>query len=240
MSSRPLTANCMKQAKPGFCPCWGLAIIPALLSISCHTAKEHAMTRQTVYLIRHGQVNGNILHLDDLITTADFNALVANVPYEPINAAGVAQVEAIVPQVKAAQLARLYCSPLLRARQTADILAAVTKLPVQVCDDLYELIPAPLHDPATRQLTLRQAYVRSGRRLANPRTRDCETFYGAYRRIRRAWITLTEHTPDNFGIIGHQGIFRLLFGWLMLTPRWRILKMDTTNAGISIVRRRIG
>ncbi|MBN1964352.1 MAG: histidine phosphatase family protein [Anaerolineae bacterium] len=195
------------------------------------------MTRQTVYLIRHGQVNGNILQLDRRLTAAAFNAIVADVAHEPINDEGIRQTRAIAPQIARLNLSCLYSSPLLRARQTAEILAEETGLTIHVRDDLFELVPARLPGPLERDMTLRRAYIRSGQRLVNPFTRDAETFYGAYRRIRRAWIALTHDVHEDFGIVGHQGIFRILFGWILATPRWRVVKMDTTNAGISVVTR---
>lgn len=195
------------------------------------------MTAQTVYLIRHGQVDGNVLQLHRRITVETFNEIVAHVAQEEINEAGSAQVRSIAPQIARLNLKCLYTSPLPRAKRTADILAAETGLPVLVRDDLYELLPAHLPFDLHRTFTMRGAYLRSGLRLITPWTRDTETVYAAYRRVRRAWQALTEETHEDFGIVGHQGIFRILFVWIHASRRWRLVKGDTSNTGISIVAR---
>ncbi len=193
--------------------------------------------QQTICLIRHGEVEGNILLLDRRITIGDFNNLVIRIPHEPINERGIEQVHSIIPRVADLGLTSLYSSPLLRARQTARILAEAVQVPLLVRDDLYELLPAPLRGPHQREHTLKGAYIRSGIRLGNPFTRDTETALQAFRRIRRAWQEMTDATRTNFGIIGHQGIFRLLFTWLKVSPRWKLVEEDTSNSGISIVTR---
>ena len=195
------------------------------------------MTSQTVYLIRHGQVDGNILNLGRRVTVAAFNHMIDHLPHESINEAGIAQVKAIAPAIASFRLSCLYASPLRRAQQTADILAAETGLPVITRDDLFELLPARLSGPPDRTYTMRGAYVRSGIRLCVPWTRDTETIYRAFRRARRAWQAMTSETRGDFGIVGHQGIFRLLFVWIHLSPHWRLVKGDTRNTGISIVAR---
>lgn len=197
------------------------------------------MTLQTVYLIRHGEVNHNtkVLTLDRPVTIANFNDLVAHVPFEAINGRGVAQAHKIIPAVAELGLTCLYASPLLRAQQTARILAETIKVPVITRDDLYELLPAPLHGPPEREHSLKGAYIRSGLRLGNPFTKDTETAIQALQRMRRAWNEMTNDNRTNFGVVGHQGIFRLLFMWIHLTPNWKLVQGDTSNTGISIIQR---
>lgn len=196
------------------------------------------MPIQTVYLIRHGEVDGNVLDLDRRLTIGEFNAMIAQVPHEAINAEGIAQTKAIAPQIASLNLTCLYSSPLPRARQTAAILAEACQLPVHIHPELYEILPAPLLGPAQRKLKLRQAYILSGLRLANPLTRDTENFLHAFRRMQRIWNELTRQCRSDFAIIGHQGIFRTLFVAIHLSPHWRLVQGNTHNGGISIITRR--
>ncbi|GAB4576015.1 MAG: hypothetical protein Kow0077_30420 [Anaerolineae bacterium] len=198
------------------------------------------MLPQTVFLIRHGEVDGNILMLDRQVTTADFNAIVNRVPHEELNARGFEQARAVAARLHGRELTCLYTSPLLRTRQTAGVIADQLDIPVIVRDDLYELMPAPLNDPLDRVRTLRRAYMRSGLRLGNPFTRDTETVHHALKRIIRAFNQLTAETRTNFGVVGHQGIFRLLFLWLHLSPTWELAYGDTINCGVSVITRRRG
>ncbi len=196
------------------------------------------MTLQTIYLIRHGEVDGNILMLDREVTATEFNHMVDHVAHEALNARGIAQVQAAAARLTGRRIACLYTSPLLRARQTANILSGILQVPVVVRDDLYELLPARLPGPPDRRLTLKRAYLRSGLRLLNPFTRDTETALQAFLRISRAWRAMTAENRADFGVVGHQGIFRLLFLWLQASPRWALLHSDTRNSGISVVARR--
>jgi broad specificity phosphatase PhoE len=196
------------------------------------------MTSQTVYLIRHAQVNGNVLDLNQRIQVCEFNALIAQIPYEAINEAGRLQAEAIAAQIADYRLTCLFTSPLLRAQQTARILAEAAGIPLIVRPDLYEILPATLRGQPTHRYSLRGAYFRSGIRLSLPWTRDTETLWGAYRRVRRAWQEMTAEVKTDFGIVGHQGLFRLLMLDLRLARHWLIVKNDTRNMGISIIRRR--
>ena len=196
------------------------------------------MSSQRVYLIRHGEVNGNTLQLDQPVTAGEFNTFLAEIANELINATGIAQIEAIAPLIASYHLSCLVTSPLPRAQQTAAILGDKTGLPVIVDPTLYELLPALVPGPPEREHTIKGAYVRSGLRLANPFARDYETFFTGFLRVRRAWRALLRTNQSDFGIVGHQGIFRMLFLWVHLTPRWRLVQGDTRNGGISIVARR--
>lgn len=196
------------------------------------------ITPQTVFLIRHGEVDGNILVLNRILTAGDFNELVDNTPHEALNARGREQARTAAARLVGHNLTCLYSSPLPRARETAAILAEILDIPIIVRDDLYELQPAPLLSATDRALTLKRAYIRSGLRLGNPLASDIETAIGAYRRVRRAFQALTEENRTNFGIVGHQGIFRILFLWVHATRHWELAYGDTTNCGISVITRR--
>ncbi len=187
------------------------------------------MSPQTIYL----------LVLDRMVTVADFNRFIDENPVEHLNERGIEQIKAIVPRIASYDLSRLYVSPLLRAQQTAQILIDALGLPKSTHPGLTEILPAPLHDAPEKIMTYKRAYIRSGLRLVSPRTNDAENAFKAFRRIRRAWIDLTTQDTSNFGIVGHQGIFRLLFLWIHLSPGWRLVHGDTRNAGITVITRRL-
>lgn len=194
---------------------------------------------QTVYLIRHAQVDGNVFDLNRRVTIKEFNHLVTKkVPNEELNERGIKQAQALAPKVASFNLACLYSSSLLRAQQTARILAEVAHLPILTRNDLHEILPAPLRGPDHREYTLRGAYFRSGVHLAMPWTRDHETFLQVFRRARRAWQEMIAETKADFGVVGHQGLFQFLLFYLRLGRHWRVLKKDTSNMGISVVVRR--
>lgn len=86
--------------------------------------------RRRLYLLRHGEVSY-------------FDA--AGRPHRPdgvpLNAAGIAQAEAARDALRGIPIDRIVDSGLLRARQTAEIVAAGRSIPVESIDDLREVAP---------------------------------------------------------------------------------------------------
>jgi broad specificity phosphatase PhoE len=83
----------------------------------------------TLWLVRHGQTDWNV--------SGRWQGQSPHAP--PLNAAGRAQAEALRAQLDLSQLDAVYTSDLARARETADIIAAGTALPVHVDPRLREI-----------------------------------------------------------------------------------------------------
>ena len=103
-----------------------------------------------IYIIRHGQTDQNRKHV--LLSRSDV----------PLNEAGVRQAKEAYERLKAVPFRRAYSSPLLRARQTAALVAP--GLPVTVDERLIEMDYGPyegmdLRDPAPEMLTFFQDFV---------------------------------------------------------------------------------
>lgn len=97
-----------------------------------HTPSDADILQQEIppvsfYFIRHGQTNGNIVHVIQSSTNM------------PINAAGKRQATTAAALLKNLPIATIAVSPLLRTRMTANILANSVKAPIIVIDDLEEL-----------------------------------------------------------------------------------------------------
>lgn len=67
-----------------------------------------------VYVVRHGQTDSNILHIYNVIT-------------EDLNEIGVKQIEELKTKTDKLDYDLIICSPLLRARHTADIINSNNK-----------------------------------------------------------------------------------------------------------------
>ncbi|MFI5778529.1 histidine phosphatase family protein [Nocardia sp. NPDC051570] len=78
-------------------------------------------------LVRHGETEGNVAKMLD-----------TRVPGLPLTERGVAQAKSFAANL-AAPPRRLFSSDALRARQTASHIEAVTGVPAQVLDGLYEV-----------------------------------------------------------------------------------------------------
>ena len=64
-----------------------------------------------IYFVRHGQTEANVKH----IYTGEVNV--------PLTAVGVTQAEAAAEKLKGVRIDRIFCSPLLRAKQTMQAIA---------------------------------------------------------------------------------------------------------------------
>ncbi|RIK26407.1 MAG: hypothetical protein DCC52_10270 [Chloroflexi bacterium] len=76
------------------------------------------------YFVRHGESEANV--------TREFSN--DNRVKHPLTANGRAQAQALAEQLRATEFAALYASPLLRARQTAEILNAPHGLEIQIAN----------------------------------------------------------------------------------------------------------
>lgn len=80
-----------------------------------------------LHFTRHGESLANTLHI---ISNRDL-------PH-PLTAKGRAQACRLAKNLETTPLTHIYTSPLLRARQTADIVGRSLRLPVEVADELKE------------------------------------------------------------------------------------------------------
>ena len=80
-----------------------------------------------LYFARHGESEAN--------TTGVFSN---RPPGHALTAAGREQAQGLADRLRAEGIAQIYSSPLLRAQQTAEILAATVGAPVEVPDALRE------------------------------------------------------------------------------------------------------
>ncbi len=83
-----------------------------------------------IHFIRHGQTDAN---LDRINAGGEYDI--------PLNVAGVAQARAFSEshQEFIAELDAVFVSPMLRARQTADLILSGHKTPVEIIEDLREI-----------------------------------------------------------------------------------------------------
>lgn len=92
-----------------------------------------------MYIIRHGQTEWNIEK--KLQGRTDI----------PLNDAGRSKAEAVKDALKDVEIAEIYSSPLIRAYETADIIRAERKIPVNIEKDIIEISFGGLEGKVYRQ-----------------------------------------------------------------------------------------
>jgi broad specificity phosphatase PhoE len=187
--------------------------------------------KTTLYLLRHGATEANL---------ARPPRLQGRRHNPPLARLGVRQAEATRDFLAVRPMDHCYCSPLLRAVQTATIVAAPHGLAPQPLQALIECDVGRwegLDWQAIRYLDA-EAYQRF---LANPAAHGYpggETFADVYRRVAPALEELLAlHAGESILVVAHHVVNRTyLAGLLGLTPdQARQVTLD--NCGISVVVR---
>ncbi len=93
-----------------------------------------------LYLLRHGETDWNV------------EQRIQGVSDTALNAVGVAQAEALARAMRGRPIARVYASPLSRARRTAEIVARALGVPLAEEAGIAELNQGELEGTAFRQL----------------------------------------------------------------------------------------
>lgn len=155
---------------------------------------------RTLYLIRHGQP------LTDQRRACGY---AQDVPLSP---EGRRQAEALALWARDKEIQAVYASPLLRCRQTADILAG-EYTPVYLEDGLREVDTGDWTGLTFEEIKARwpAEYQRRGRELGTFPPPGGESFAQAGERMEGTVARLLSKTRGNLAVVAHGGINR---GWL--------------------------
>jgi broad specificity phosphatase PhoE len=154
------------------------------------------MTR--LWLVRHGQTDWNV--------QGRWQGQAPDAP--PMNAAGVDQVEALSEHLDGVRFTALYCSDLLRARQTADILARRTGLAVVPDARLREIALGEWEGMLGAEIEQRYP-LELAQRLVDPvrsRPPSGETVEEMAVRLREALDDIAGRHPDDEVLIITHGL----------------------------------
>ncbi len=186
------------------------------------------------YLLRHGATENNL---------AKPPRLQGRGLDSPLSNAGREQAEAAARALSRVPLAAVFSSPLLRARETAELIADPHALSVQVVEDLIEVdvgewegrswVEIARNDTERHQQFVSQPELhgyRGGENLTQVR----ERVVPAIRQI------LADHGAQHVAIVAHNVVNRTYLGTLMGLPLARSRDLAQSNCGINVVRYRGG
>jgi broad specificity phosphatase PhoE len=154
----------------------------------------------------------------------------------PLSEAGRAQCGAVLPLLRALAPARVITSPLTRARETADIVAAALACPVEVDDDLAEFDFGSWEGQEYAALLQDPTYLAFARGPLETTPPGGESLRAAQTRALRAVARAFETTPGaRVCMVTHGDLIRLvLASFLALDLReYRRIRVDT--CGLSAV-----
>jgi len=184
----------------------------------------------TVYLIRHGEVQGNKEGPEQTYAgRTDF----------PLTPQGHQQAAALEMALREIDLDAIYCSSLQRTRQTAEAVAVAHGLEI-VQDAAWD----ELDYGDWEELTVTQIEAGWGdlwqQRQADPvyvRPPHGENYEDVWQRLQPAWIKLLEsHTDQAVAVFAHKGTIRILLAALLGMPLENFKRIHSSNTGISCVQ----
>jgi len=183
-----------------------------------------------LYLIRHGATDNNLLQPPRL----QGRRLDA-----PLSVIGRRQAEATAAFLAAVPLAAVYCSPLLRARQTAEAIAARHGLDPREVPELSECDVGRWEGRTWPEIEREEpeAYHRF---QADAYTHG----YGGGENLRQVAERVTpalqrllaENAPRPFAVVAHNVVNRVYLGQLLEVPPARLRGVPQENCGINVLR----
>lgn len=161
-----------------------------------------------IYLIRHGRVDQGDRPI--MLGQTDL----------PLSDRGRDQMTALAAGLAGVGISRIHSSPLLRCRQSAEILAQAWGLTVRLEPDWREIDLGAWDGLPREQIKERfpEEYAARGQDLAGYRPSGGESFRDLADRVTAAFERLTRGLTGSIALVGHAGVQRVLLCRLLGLP----------------------
>lgn len=155
---------------------------------------------KAIYLIRHGEIEGE--NPRKFIGRTDL----------PLTNRGRQQLGALRDHLSVQSFERVVCSPLMRCKESADILFASSKLTIESEQDFSEIDLGDWEGLTVAEVKTRfpGAYGARGLNLPGYRTSHGESFIDLLARVWPALLALIETTTSQTALVAHAGVNRVL------------------------------
>jgi probable phosphoglycerate mutase len=180
----------------------------------------------TIYLLRHGAL-------------ADDNQarFIGQIDL-PLAAEGIRQAQALADALRHKEIGIVFCSDLLRTRQTAEIIAGETGIPMKTARDLREISLGHWEGMSRSDVrsTFPAQYAARGRDLACYRVPGGESYADCRLRLLSAWEHILSCGNDQIVVVSHAGINRLLLCHLLSIPMSHMFRIGQDYGCVNIVQ----
>jgi alpha-ribazole phosphatase len=178
------------------------------------------------WLIRHGEPSADALHrcygwLD-----------------VPLSAGGRAQLARVAHYFRKEPLDAIYSSPLIRAMESAGILASGSSIPVHEAPDLREMHFGDFEGLGYDEIAARypDTYRQWMETPAEVRFPGGEDFTEMRARVLRAFQTIQAETPEQtIAIVAHAGVIRILVAWALQMPLSALFHLAQDHAAVNLL-----
>lgn len=186
------------------------------------------------YLIRHGATANNL---------ADPPILQGRTLDGPLSDVGRLQAEAAAVALAAVSLSAVYSSPLQRAFQTAQVIAARHQLEVQTVDEITEVDVGDWESRSWVNIEREEPewYQPFARDPATHGYKNGENLTQVRERVMPAITsTMQSHLGQRIAVIAHNVVNRVLLATVLDHPLAQARSLAQHNCGINILRYRRG
>jgi broad specificity phosphatase PhoE len=177
-----------------------------------------------MYLVRHGENRANVERV--------FSHRV--VDYS-LTERGVEQARAVARRLAGHRLARVYSSPLRRARETAEPIAAATGAPIVVAEALRELACGELDGRGDEEAWTIHDEILARWRAGEWEARfpGGESYREAHDRLADFLAELAErHADEDVAVVGHGGLFFTVLPRLCPIPLEELVGLRNTSVTV--------
>jgi broad specificity phosphatase PhoE len=183
----------------------------------------------TIYLLRHGATAANI---------ADPPILQGRGMDLPLSETGVAQVQKAAIALQGVRLSAVYASPLLRARESAQIVAGPHRLEIKTHDFLTEVDVGQWEGRSWGEIrvTDAEAYRQFQNDPGQYGYLGGETMTQVYERVKPAFDEIAAaHSGQTIAIVAHNVVNRAYLAGVLGLPMSRARNIVQGNACINVL-----
>ena len=186
-----------------------------------------------LFLIRHGATDNNTANPPLLQGRANV----------PLSVAGYQQAERTGALLAARSITRVFSSPLVRARQTAEVIAGPHQLEVEVVDAIQEIDVGDWEGRSWKEIAVSEPEPYQ-RFMANPAEHGYsggENVTELDHRVRPAMENLlAANLGGQIVVVGHNLVNRVFLARLLGLPLAQARIVNQDNCGVSVARYRDG
>ena len=162
-----------------------------------------------VYLVRHGLTEENLQGI--ILGHRDY----------PLNAQGTEQAYLIARQFNDIDIKRIYCSPIKRAKQTAEIISRYLNSPIHEADEITEVNCGQWSGRYFDDMRVTDIWPKHLQNPVEVNLPGWETVLDCYKRSANFLESLFSNLDGNCILVSHGDIIRFMIAW--------VLKMDLKN-----------
>lgn len=179
----------------------------------------------TIYLLRHGALADD--SRDRFIGQVDL----------PLAAEGIRQAQALAQTLRHENIGIIYCSDLLRSKQTAEIIADEINAPIETRGELREISLGNWEGMSRSEIksSFPAQYAERGKDIENYRIPGGESFADCRLRALAAWKSILNCGSERVAVVSHAGINRLLLCHLLGMPISNMFRIGQDYGCMNIV-----